>query len=488
MIWALLFACSDSPPPASAPSEAEAERVNVADPCHLEGPQEGPPVILLVSMDTARADGFSVYGTDSADTPVVDALAGCGVRFDEALAHAPTTLNSHTTMLSGLDPHGHGVVRNGYQLSDDLPLLQERLSSAGWETVAVVGSGALESSMGLSRGFDIYDDRMSSRSVFPYEDRANGVTQRALAAVDQRTDLDRPLFLFVHYYDPHLPWDSAPAEVRARFADPDYNGPITYARDDLTAMEQAFIEGGLTQADLQQARQLYHAELHWTDQQLGILLEGLDARGLGANRLTVVTSDHGESIGDWPAEIFIMADGGPYIKIPIGHGDDVGRGNIHVPLVWMGRGSLAVPTAQVVDEPVGLMDLSPTILELAGLPTDLGEGRSLVGYWSGTPPDPAPHFAEATKPKRAERADAWNNLGFDRRVTWSGVVYRDIPWIPRGPLITDLMGQTTQVSDELRRELAGLLSDWDDRAPAWRPKEMTSATEEALEALGYIED
>ena len=484
----LLWACSEPelPPPAPAPIPVE-DTTKRADPCHLAGPEEGPSVVVLVSFDTARADGFSVYGTPEADTPIVDSLANCGVRFSQALSHVPTTLNSHTTMLSGEDPHGHGVVRNGYQLSPDLPLLQERFKASGWDTLAVVGSMALETQMGLSRGFEVYDQAFRVGPGLPYEDRADGVTLRALEAVDQRSDSSRPLFLFVHYYDPHLPWDSAPAEVRSRFADPDYQGPISWKREDAQMLQRVFFQGGLSDADLHQARQLYRAELNWTDQQLGLLLEGLDARGLGANRLVVLTSDHGETIGDWPVESVPLATGRLYHKVPIGHGDDVSTVNLQVPLVMHGRGSLSLPAGTVVDDLVGLMDVAPTVLAIAGMDSELGSGRSLVGHWQGSPPEAAPHFAEATKPGQVERLDAWNNLDFDRRVTWNGVVYRDIPWIPRGPLITDSAGMALHVDDTVRRTLAGLLADWDAQAPDWRPKEMSDETESALEALGYID-
>ncbi len=341
--------------------------------------------------------------------------------------------------------------------------------------------------MGLSRGFDTYDQTFQTGSGLPYEDRADGVTKRALAAVDQRKDPNRPLFLFVHYYDPHLPWDSAPPEIRARFANPDYQGPISWKRADSPALQKAFYEGNLTEDDLHQARQLYRAELNWTDHQLGVLLEGLDARGLGAHRLTIVTSDHGESIGDWPSESVMLRDGKPYYKTPIGHGDDVSTVNLHIPLVWMGRGRMELPRGEIVEDVVGLVDLAPTILEKAGVDAPLGQGRSLVGYWDGHPPMAAPHFAEATKPSRAARKDAWNNLDFDRRVTLEGTVYRDIPWIPRGPLLTDLSGASVEVPDAVRTQLSELLRDWDARAPMWRAKEMSAATESALEALGYID-
>ena len=493
--WLFFLACGE-PETSSTPGVSQginaaiADHSETSDPCHREefdGVPSGPQVVVLVSFDTARADGFSVYGSDEADTPVVDALAGCGVRFQNALSHVPTTLNSHTTMLSGEDPHGHGVVRNGYELSPDIPLLQERLGAAGWNTMAVVGSMALDGAMGLSRGFDVYDQQFGTGLGLPFEDRADGVTMRALAAVDSRPDPNQPLFLFVHYYDPHLPWDSAPPTVRSRFADPDYSGPVHGTRDTLARLQHAFMADTLSEADLQQARQLYRAEIHWSDHQLGVLLDGLDARGLGANRLVIVTSDHGETIGDFSTEEFMLSDGRPYFRIPIGHGDDVSTVNLHVPLIIQGRGDLGIESGIVVEDVVGLMDIAPTILSVLSSSTSMGSGQSLAGFWQGEPPPPRPHFAEATKPKREEPTDVWNNLFFDRRVTWSGVVYRDTPWIPRGPLITDLAGRELQVDDRLRRELAVFLQEWDRQAPPWRAEEMTPETEAALEALGYIE-
>ena len=503
MLWAWLFACADTEPPISRePVSQDEAAVEQYDPCNGAPAGDGPPVILLVSMDTARADAFGVYGNETASTPYVDALAECGVRFDQALSHVPTTLNSHTTMLSGLDPHAHGVVRNGYQLSPSFPLLQEQLSAAGWDTIAVVGAMALQSEMGLSRGFDVYDDTMpvvrdsetGQESTLP-EDRANGVNHRVLAAVDARQDPTRPLFLFVHYYDPHLPWNSAPAEIRARFIDLDYTGPVSWKPELIPQLQGAAFQGLLAEhpsqpgqnPHLRQAWQLYLAELHWTDHQLGALLSALDSRGLGANRLTVVTSDHGETIGDWEPKSIQMSNGETWLQNPIGHGDDVSNVNLRVPLIWSGQGRFDLPNGQVIEDLVGLVDVAPTLLSLAQPGTTIGEGRDLAGFWTGQAPHAKPHFAEATKPVAVERLDAWNNLDFDRRVTHQGAIYRDTPWIPHGPVITNMQEESTQISDDLRHELADLLSDWDDRAPAWRPKEMSQETEEGLRALGYLE-
>src|SRR5262249_52116767 len=139
-------------------------------------------------------------------TPNVDALAAVGVRFDAFFAHAPSTLSSHASMMTGLDPHGHGVVRNGFPLGPDTPTLAERLRDDGYDTVAVVGSAALESAMGLSRGFRVYDDQQSVYLGPEYQSPAKEVVKRALAAVDSRPDPSQPMFLFVHFYDAHAPY------------------------------------------------------------------------------------------------------------------------------------------------------------------------------------------------------------------------------------------------------------------------------------------
>jgi arylsulfatase A-like enzyme len=191
--------------------------------CHGRPETAPQPLVLLVSYDTTRADAVSAYGRISGTTPNTDALAANGVRFDWALAPAPTTLCSHAAVFTGRDTHGSGVVANGYPLDRDIPVLAERLAAAGWETLAVVASSALERSMGLDRGFRVYDDDLSVHSPPRYEDPAANVTRRALAAVDAR-DRDRPLFLFVHYFDAHGPWNSASPQIRARFVDPAYAG------------------------------------------------------------------------------------------------------------------------------------------------------------------------------------------------------------------------------------------------------------------------
>src|SRR5688572_20712340 len=164
------------------------------------------PVVVLISLDTVRADHLGIYGATDDVTPHLDALAADAVVFDRAIAPAPTTLASHTSLMTGTWPHTHGVPRNGFVVHADNVTLAERLAAAGWETVGVVGSVPLAAETGFDQGFGHYDDEMAvtSAGVRYYERHGEIVVNRALRRLDRR-DPTRPLFLFVHLYDAHAP-------------------------------------------------------------------------------------------------------------------------------------------------------------------------------------------------------------------------------------------------------------------------------------------
>lgn len=427
------------------------------------------PLVLLISWDTTRADALSCYAEerlwrpDEPDlgphTPVADALAAGGLRFRWAFAHAPTTLSSHSSVMSGRDGHGHRVVRNGYPVPPELPLLAERFSAAGWDTIAVVGASTLEASMGLSRGFRIYDDRVGTKVRQRYEDRADRVTERALRRADERRD--RPLLLFVHYFDPHSPWDSASEAVRARFpeasgADP---GPLV----------PKALDGSLSRTEARGARAAYLAEVAWTDEQTGRLLEGLRRRGLLDHALIALFADHGE----------VLDDPGAW---PYGHGPDADPRSLHVPLILHGTGRFSLSVG-VDDRPARLMDLGATVLARAGIAGGLGEGQDLLAR-----AEVPPSFAEATKPEALERTDAWNNLDFDRSVVAEGHLYRQSRLTGRRALHALAAGAPTVEDAALEPALRARIEAWDALAPGFRAARMSTGTEEALRALGYLDD
>ncbi|MCB1009096.1 MAG: sulfatase, partial [Acidobacteria bacterium] len=184
-----------------------------------KAPGAPPPDLLLITLDTTRADALGVYGA-ARPTPVLDRLAASGARYLRALAPTPLTLPSHASLLTGLDPVEHGVRGNG---GDALPVgistLAERLRAAGWATEAVVGSRVLDRRFGLDRGFDGYDDRMVAERVGEFgeaERDAASVVDAALAAAG-RAVADRPLFLWAHFYDPHAPYEGAGDDARGRY-------------------------------------------------------------------------------------------------------------------------------------------------------------------------------------------------------------------------------------------------------------------------------
>ncbi|MBN2800987.1 MAG: sulfatase [Deltaproteobacteria bacterium] len=437
------------------------------------------PDLILISMDTTRADALSCDGPapgglgDLPVTPVLDQLAAEGLRFTHLYSHVPSTLSAHTSMMTGMDPHQHGVPRNGFPVDPTLPTLAERLSAAGWESRAVIGSKALEQSMGLDRGFLSYDDRAEELHGIMYQARAEDVVARAVEAMDAANPA-KPLFLFVHFYDPHTPYDP-PEPWRSRLTDPSYQGPFTGGAFSLEGVHQPLLDGTLPPAEVAQIVGLYLGEVAYVDAQIGRLLDALRERGRLERALVVVTADHGETLAEDPDQAF-------------SHGARVTRETTRVPLVMRGYG---VPLAEraVVDRQAALSGL-PATLEIAlGLEPTLGADLwdlvrpGPVRLDEGWPERPVRTvFQEATRPRQREDSVRWNNLPMDRGVRAGGWV---AGWIPyRDPaLALREGGEDLAVLPVLDR----MLRRWDADAPPHRDAAMPDATRQALEALGYLE-
>lgn len=450
-------------------------------------PRQSGPLVLVVTLDTTRADALGAYADVDAwgadlpaaqrprpHTPRLDAWAAAGVRFQWALSHAPTTLSAHSSLWLGHDPHGHAVVRNGYPPLPTLPTLPAAFAAAGWDTVAVVGASVLAADQGLAAGFRVYDDTVTTRVRRRYEAPAEDVVRRALAAVDARPDRAAPLLLWVHFFDPHSPWARSPAAVGV--AAPPYAGPLDGGSESLDALIRETRDGAASTADRVQARALYLAEVAAVDAALATLEDALAARGFGPDRLVVAVGDHGETLDELPAR-------------PYGHGIDVEPVDLHVPLLVRGEGRFAVPAGRVVSTPVRLMDVPATVAARVGLGSRFGAGQDLGPLWSDTPPVTWPGgFAEATKPDDRERTDAWNNLPF-ARAAWSGTAMRlHFPLLGVPPRTLALRVGTPALDDPAAATaLDRALVDWDAAAPSHRPDPRTAETTEALRALGYVD-
>ncbi len=234
-------------------------------PAHPAAPGPGPrrPNIILITLDTTRADHLGCYGRAGAATPNLDALARAGALFESAISPAPLTLPSHATIMTGLVPRRHGVRDNAlFRLDPSHRTVASILRAAGYSTAAAVGASVLDRSTGIGQGFGVYDDRVriGRRSEFNFEERA--ASQVTATARELLESLPAPFFLWVHYYDPHYP----------------YVPPLPYAR--------AF------------SASPYDGEIAFVDEAVGRLLEGLRAKGAEAATLVVVAGDHGESLGE----------------------------------------------------------------------------------------------------------------------------------------------------------------------------------------------
>jgi len=263
------------------------------------------PSILLVTLDTTRADAIGPDAV-SVTTPAFNTLAARGARFRQAYATVPETLPSHVSMMTGLYPAGHGVHENGRSLHASHPVLAEQLKRAGYATSAFVSSFTLARRFGLARGFDVYDDALPRAKA---ERTALETTEAALAYLANAGEA--PLFLWVHYFDPHHPY-TPPDPFRSQYGKNPYLGEIA-------AM----------------------------DQQLGRLLGAFEAHG-GGPKAVVVVADHGEGLGEH-GELL--------------HGNLLYQSTMHVPLAIAGPGV----ASSVSEVPVSTRRVYHTILDWAGL-------------------------------------------------------------------------------------------------------------------------
>jgi arylsulfatase A-like enzyme len=319
-VLAALLAC-ERPAHASAESATSASH---AAPAVASRPDA--PSVLLLTLDTTRADALHCYGAPAADaSPRLDAFAAEGVRFTQARTTAPMSLPSHASLFTGQWPFVTGVRDNTtFRLGDEAVTLAERFKAAGFTTGAVVASFTLHSMFGLKQGFDVYLDPPSTGpSSFLHQDErtAAQVTDECLRLLDTKA-LAPPFFLWAHYFDPHFPYEP-PEPFLTRF------------------LARAAPNG--------KGRARYAGEVAYMDQEIGRLLDSVRAR-MGARPLVILAvADHGEALGDHGED---------------SHGMLLYDPTVRVPLLLAGSG---VPRGVVDDDPVSTVDVAPTLLELAGV-------------------------------------------------------------------------------------------------------------------------
>lgn len=327
----------------------------------------GPRTVILVSLDTLRPERLGLYGGAPEVSPVLDALAEEAVVFDQALAPSPWTLPSHMTMLTGLDPHAHGVINSSHGLADDVTTLAESLTAAGYATAAFTDGGFVSADHGFDQGFGTYDDLR--------DDAPGGVNgfrrimPRALAWLAERPTED--LFLFLHTFDPHTPYHDVEPGILERFrARPVADDPRDH-RLDWARHLQAQVNVGVTSyRRMGELLNDYDAGIAQADEWLGRLFDQLRAAGRWEQALVIVTSDHGESFFDH--------------GLHVGHGLTLRDDEVAIPLLLRlpgGEGG-----GQRIPDLVSLVDVTRTVLDVEAFaaPTET-QGEALRPLVRGRP-------------------------------------------------------------------------------------------------------
>jgi tetratricopeptide (TPR) repeat protein len=391
--------------------------------------------VLIVTIDTLRADALGSYGGGAA-TPTLDELASAGARFTFAHAHAVVTLPSHASILSGRYPYAHGIRDNtGYRFDPSHPTVATLLKAQGFATGAFIGGFPLDRQFGLSVGFDTYDDRLDAPSAADPGKRERKADAVVRSAADWIGAQQGKWLAWVHLYDPHTTY-APPAEWAARYPASPYLG-----------------------------------EVAWTDHALGALLDRV--RQLPRNTLIIVTADHGESLGDHGEAT---------------HGIFAYESTLRVPLIVAEARPTAsgwfnsAPSGLVIDAPVRHVDLLPTILESAGVAApDALPGASLLALIGGGASVDRPSYFEAMTPAVAR---GWAPLrgvvsGRDKYIDLPVQELYDLAGDPRET--TNLAPRTPERAAVLLNLLKGF-----NVAPPSRASAETPETLERLRALGYI--
>jgi arylsulfatase A-like enzyme/Flp pilus assembly protein TadD len=399
--------------------------------------------VVLITIDTLRADHVGCYGYKQIKTPNIDGLAKDGARFERAFAVVPVTLPSHTSMLTGTYPMLSGMHDfSGNKLSPLQPTLASVLKQAGYQTGAVIGAAVLDSRFGLNQGFDFYYDhfdfsRLDEANLDEMERPGNVVADEALDWLGKNSR--KKFFLWMHLYDPHFP----------------YHPPEPYSRD--------------------YAAQPYNGEIAFADEQVGRLLRFLKEKGIYENTLIVLCGDHGESLGEHGEKT---------------HGFFIYNATMHVPLIIR----LPENAARVIADPVSLVDLMPTVLGAVGLeiPSQV-QGRSLLAALRAG--------QGRERDDRANRERVLYGETFMPRIhfNWSELrgsensKYHFID-APRPELydlandpgeVRNLFNEKKAVSGEMRAKLIGMIRDYSAGKELAEKTGLDPALMERLKALGY---
>lgn len=322
--------------------------------CNLT-PEKRDPNVLLIVIDTLRADHLGCYGYEKTTSPHIDKFAETGVQFQNVYCQMPTTGPSHASIFTSRYPRNHGVLKNGWILSDTFQTIAEILKQNGYITSAIISSFVLSSQFGYSQGFDNYDEEFPKgsstyRGKFwegrklegEFDQRADIATRKAINWMRQNNK--SKFFLWVHYFDPHSPYDP----------------PQSYVKDllkkDMTPLNKIVAK--------------YDGEIRFVDDEVGKLLHEVESLGLASNTLIIITSDHGEGLGQhgW-----------------MEHGMFLYDEQTRIPLIM--KFPNLIPGNGTIDTVIESIDIVPSVLDMLGLEKENGfSGKSFLPTIQGNEP------------------------------------------------------------------------------------------------------
>jgi arylsulfatase A-like enzyme len=431
--------------------------------CGRQSPAVDTPV-LLVTVDTLRADHLGCYGGRRPTSPHLDRLARSGHLFLDALCPMPTTTPAHAALFTGRHPRSIGVLSNGAVLPQNAVTLAELLEDRGYVTAAFVGGYPVHARFGFDQGFQTYSSTELARE-------ANTVVDEAIDWLAGRDG--KPFFLWVHLWDPHTPY-YAPEEYRDRFQVPSLELPLKFA----------FIRhpDDVTEEMVEKTVAAYDAEIAWTDLNLGRLLAAMKRHGHFQRSLIAVTADHGESMAELLRRRAYAFD----------HGEFLYRHQLAVPLLIRPPGGPLSNDRTRHHGPVSLIDLMPTLLELLDLKAPgKTEGRSLLPLMAG---GTLPHRAVIAQRRPFFRPAKPFLAGEQYSVTSAG--WHLITSTGDSPELFDLASDPGEKQNRFAdqeavvRQMLELLHAWQEGTaapPAGGPPDLDPVVRERLRALGYTE-
>lgn len=482
--------------------------------------------ILLISLDTARADFFGCYGNGAASTPAMDALASQGVLFENFYTNINATLPAHSSIMTGLYPAHHGVARNSMRLAETNLTLAEFLAEKNYKTAAFIGSFILSSTFGFHQGFQTFDEKFdmipsdyvehqiqigsSKKSdMIVHKNNIRQITRRAEDVNEAffrwlGRNQDEKFFAFVHYYDPHFPYVAPERWHKKHLSSIPPGTPLT--QQDRNPLEKTFqkkIDPNLTfrASDIHRLKytreidvllKLYLSEIEYTDYAIGQLMERLEKTNLRSKTIIIVTADHGENLVEhWDMNKFF------------GHGFLTFETETRVPFVISLPG--VIPTEKRVRQIASHVDILPTLANLIGetSPSRI-DGVSLVPDLLG---DRAqlrrPIYSEACMPYLDWQNEApkvgWLNERNSASIRWGDYKYVNMPLRKYEAVFQVAKDRAEQINvlPELGIQKPEVLTALRNGLLDWRKKVSTGnidATfriseedQEKLEALGYLQ-